>query len=281
MSWYGTLVLAKPGKGSLSACEEVRRAFGSRFVTPSVMRVFGNKLGLYDLGDGWQRVGVRLVNRQRLRLAGGVQDVAAGTGAPALAAWVFESTCVHLEARTPAGVAVSVHLPNSDESCGYQHPEGRPGRVEPRRAVEALEAWAHEAGRTPAPDIISAVLDGTWDGSPFVEDCVLALFAALGFPSGREVLPVVDPDDPAFGDYALWSHFANNSAGNLVRAAEMGWVLGPEFDVTPMEQDYLRFEELVWSSVYGGGLSRDELIAEYHKLASRWPDPKASRQRRD
>lgn len=281
MSWYGTLVLAKPGEGSLAACEEVRQAFGSRFVTPSVMPVFGNKLGLYDLGDGWQRVGVRLFNRQRLRLADGVQDLAAATAAPALAAWVSESACVHLEARTPGGVTASVHLPNSDESCGYQHPEGRPGRVGPRAAAEALEAWAREAGRAPAPDIVSAVLDGTWDASPFAVDCVLALFAALGFPSGREVLPVVDPDDAAFGDYALWSHFANNSAGSLVRAAEMGWVLGPEFDVTPMEQDYLRFEELVWSSVYGGGLSRDELIAEYHQLASRWPDPRASRQRRE
>ncbi|WP_238014829.1 hypothetical protein KZZ52_34270 [Dactylosporangium sp. AC04546] len=281
MGWYGTLLLAKPAEGTLPACQGVRQAFGSRFVTPSVMPMFGNRLGLHDLGGGWQRVGVRLFNRERLRLAAGVQELAAVTAAPVLAGWVSESSCVHLEARTPAGVAVSVHLPNTDENCGYQHLDGRPGRVEPHSAVEAFEAWAHEAGRTPVPETISAVVHGTWDESPFREDTVLALFAALGYPSEREVLPVVDPHDPAFGDYDLWSHFADISAGGLILAAEKGWVLGPEHDVTPMEQDYLRFEDLVWGSVYGGGLSRDELIAEYEQLKSRWPDPQSSRRRRD
>ncbi|MEV4513102.1 hypothetical protein AB0K00_29530 [Dactylosporangium sp. NPDC049525] len=176
---------------------------------------------------------------------------------------------------------MSMHLPNTNENCGYQHLDGRPGRVEPRRAVEAFEAWAHEAGRAPVLATISAVVHGTWDESPFREDKVLALFVALGYPSGREIRPVIDPHDPAFGDYDLWSHFADNSAATLIRAPEKGWVLGPEDDLTPMEQDYLRFEDLVWGSVYGGGLSRDELITEHEQLTSRWPDPRASRRRGD
>ncbi|GAA3203600.1 hypothetical protein ACFO1B_07750 [Dactylosporangium siamense] len=280
MGWYGTLLLSRPADGMLPACQEVRQAFGSRFVTPSVMPAFGNRLGLHDVGGGWQRVGVRLFGRERLRLAAGVQELVAATAAPALAAWVSESTCVHLEARTPAGVALSMHLPNGGGSCAYQHPDGRPARVDPRRAVEALEAWAHEAGRSPVPETISSIVHGTWDGSPFAEDQVLGLFDALGCPSEREVLPVIDPQDPAFGDYDLWSYFADNSAGALILAAEKGWVLGPEHDVTPMERDYLRFEDLVWGSVYGGGLSREELIAEYQHLTSRWPDPRSSRRRK-
>nr|BFE63103.1 hypothetical protein GCM10020063_076290 [Dactylosporangium thailandense] len=105
---------------------------------------------------------------------------------------------------------------------------------------------------------------------------MLALFGALGFPRGREILPVVDPHDEAFGDYELWAHLANNRAVSNVNAAEKGWVVGPEHDLTPMEHDFLRFEDLVRGSVYGGGLSRDELIAEYAQLRSRWPDPRTS-----
>ncbi|GAA4254236.1 hypothetical protein [Dactylosporangium darangshiense] len=238
--------------------------------------MWGNSVGLYDLGDGWQRVGVHPFNRERLRLAAGVQELAAATAAPVLAGWVSESACAHLEARTPAGVVVSMHLPNTDERCGYVHLDGQPGRVEPRHAVEAFEAWAHEAGRTPATDTISAVVHGAWNERPCRENAVLALFAALGFPPGQEILPVIDPHDPAFGDYDLWTNFADNRAATLIRAPEKGWVLGPEYDLTPMDRDYLRFEDLVRGSVYGGGLSRDELIAEYEQLTGRWPDPQSS-----
>jgi hypothetical protein len=37
-----------------------------------------------------------------------------------------------------------------------------------------------------------------------------------------------------------------------------------------MELDYLRFSDLLGGSIYGGGLSRDELIADYEQLATRW-----------
>ncbi|GAA1547274.1 hypothetical protein GCM10009827_079410 [Dactylosporangium maewongense] len=125
MGWYGTLLLAKSADGPLPAYRGVRQAFGSWFATPSRMRVFGSPLGLYDLGDGWQRVGVRPFYRERLRLAAGVQELAAATGAPVLAGWVSESVCAHLEACSPAGVSVTMHLPNTDEDCGYEHLDGR------------------------------------------------------------------------------------------------------------------------------------------------------------
>ncbi|MEV4130924.1 hypothetical protein AB0J72_02030 [Dactylosporangium sp. NPDC049742] len=281
MGWYGTLLLAKSADGPLPAYRGVRQAFGSWFATPSRMRVFGNPLGLYDLGDGWQRVGVRPFYRERLRLAAGVQELAAATGAPVLAGWVSESVCAHLEACTPAGVSVTMHLPNTGEDCGYEHLDGRPGRVDPHRAVEAFEAWAHEAGRTPRPETISAVVHDTWDESPFREDKVLALFAALGFPAEREVLPVIDPHDQAVGGYGLWSHEADHRAAVRIHALKRGTLPGPEYDLTPSEQEYLRFEDLAWGSVYGGGLGRDDLIAEYEQLTSRWPDPQSSHRHGD
>jgi hypothetical protein len=226
-----------------------------------------HRLGLYDLGNGWQRVGVAPFYDEVLRLGTGVEEVVAATRAPALAAWVSESVCVHLEGRAPSGLAYSMHLPNTDEDCGYQHLEGRPGYVDPQRVVDAMQAWSAEAGLTPSAPIVS----DTWDESPFSEDAVLALFAALGLPHETEIQPVVDPTDRAFGDY--WKHAgrAEMRASELVHAARNGYVLGPEFDLTPQQQDYLRFRDLVWGSVYGGGLGRDELIAEYERLTSRWP----------
>lgn len=107
---------------------------------------------------------------------------------------------------------------------------------------------------------------------------MLALFAALGFPSGREIVPVIDLHDKAFGNYDAIASLADIHAGGLIRAAEQGYVLGPEHDQPPKELDYLQFSDLVWGSVYGGGLSRDELIAEYERLTSRWPDQRSGRE---
>ncbi|HTJ39503.1 MAG TPA: hypothetical protein VL738_40265 [Dactylosporangium sp.] len=126
-------------------------------------------------------------------------------------------------------------------------------------------AWAHEAGRTPAPEAIAAVVDGTWDESRFVEDAVLALFAALGYPSEQQMLPVTHPSDPAFGDPDLEdatrkADFKAANRASVVRRGGSGW------ELTPQEQDYLRFDDQVWASIYGGGLSREELIAEYEQL---------------
>ncbi|MEU4777189.1 hypothetical protein [Micromonospora sp. NPDC023633] len=56
MGWFGTLLLARPTTATLPSQPGVREAFGSSFATPTFWG--NNKLGLYDLGQGWQRVGV-------------------------------------------------------------------------------------------------------------------------------------------------------------------------------------------------------------------------------
>jgi hypothetical protein len=190
MSWYGTLLLAKPSGGALSATPEVSQFFGSRFLTSSS---WSNTLGLYDLGNGWQRVSVGPVHGERVRLAAGVRALVAVTAAPVLAAWVSESSCAHLECRTPGGVSLSLHLPNNTEACGYEHLDGRPQWLRPHLAAAELEDWAGEAGRRPSIDDISAIINGECNERPGMERRVLALFGAFGFPPGTEIYPAVSP----------------------------------------------------------------------------------------
>ncbi|MEU4771601.1 hypothetical protein [Micromonospora sp. NPDC023644] len=267
MGWFGTLLLARPTTATLASQPGVREAFGSCFATPTP---WGNKLGLYDLGQGWQRVGVTPFRTERLRLSAGVEGLAAVTAAPALAAYVSNSACAHLECRTPAGRSFSLHLPDTDEPCGYRHPEGRPGRVDPDVAVEALRGWAVEAGRTPSTDAVAAVVTGREGDLPVMQDAVLMLFAGLGFTSEAEIPPVVNPDDPAFGNYELVVRMADVRAAGEQYMASRGWPLDDDQKATPQDLDYLRFRDLLWSSVYGGGATRDELVAQYRQLAVRW-----------
>ncbi|MEV1145561.1 hypothetical protein [Micromonospora sp. NPDC049799] len=268
MGWFGTLLLAKPKTATLPAQPGVREAFGSSFATPTPWG--NNKVGLYDLGQGWQRVGVVPFYTERLRLSAGVDDLVAATAAPVLAAYVSNSACAHLEGRTPAGLSLSLHLPNADEPCGFQHVEGRPERVDPHLAVEALRTWAVEAGRTSSTEVIASILMSGEDDLPVMQDAVLTLFAGLGFASASEILPVIDPDDPAFGDYEPVVRMADVRASGEQYMASRGWPVEDDLKATPKDLDYLRFRDLLWGSIYGGGVTRDKLVAHYQQLAARW-----------
>ncbi|MER7276140.1 hypothetical protein ABT369_16950 [Dactylosporangium sp. NPDC000244] len=237
----------------------MRQAFGSRFRR------------LHDLGEGWQRVNVLPFYRERPRFSAGIQELAAASGAPALAAYVSESWCAHIEARTPQGVAISAHLPNIQDACPYQHREGQPEPFAPHLVVEAFEAWATEAARSPDPATVAAIVGGAWNDRPFMEGRVLALIAALGFPPGTEIPPLFDPDDNAFWQSRQFTFLADARAANLVSIAERGELPEPGWDLSPRDIDYLRFSETLEASLYGEGLSRDQLIAQRAQLASRWP----------
>ncbi|MFG2167906.1 hypothetical protein [Micromonospora chersina] len=267
MGWFGTLLLAKPTTATLPSQPRVRETFGSYFATPGPL---GNKVGLYDLGQGWQRVGVIPFATEQLRLSAGVDDLVAATAAPALAAYVSNSACAHLEGRTPAGHNFSLHLPNTEEPCGFEHVEGMPGRVDPDLGVDGLRTWAVEASRTPSTEALAAIITSDEDDLPVMQDVVLALFAALGFTSGTEILPVIDPDDPAFDDYQRVIRMADIRAAREKYMASRGWPLDDDEKATAEDHDYLRFRDLLWSSVYGGGATRDELVAQHGQLAARW-----------
>ncbi|MEU4777190.1 hypothetical protein [Micromonospora sp. NPDC023633] len=199
-----------------------------------------------------------------------MDDLVTVTAAPAVAAYVSNSACAHLEGRTSAGHSFSLHLPNTDQPCGHRHSEGRPGRVDPDVAVDVLRTWAVEAGRTPSTEAVAAVVTSREDDLPVMQDAVLRLFAGLGFTPEAEILPVVNPDDPAFGDYELVAGMADVRAAREQHTVSRGWPLDDDLKATPQDLDYLRFRDLLWSSVYGGGATRDELVAQYQQLAARW-----------
>jgi hypothetical protein len=50
------------------------------------------------------------------------QELAAATGAPALAGWISESSCLYLVGATPEGRSWSAHLPDvGKRGCGFDH----------------------------------------------------------------------------------------------------------------------------------------------------------------
>ncbi|MFI5910164.1 hypothetical protein [Dactylosporangium sp. NPDC051541] len=258
MGWYGTILVARPGGEWLPAYPGVREAFGSRFG------------GLHDLGEGWQRVVVVPFYRERPRHAAGVGQLAAATGAPVIVAAVSESWCARVDACTPDGLAIAVHLPNLRKACPYEHREGQPGPFVPRRVVAEFKAWAAAAGRSPDLAALAAALDADWPGSAPMQNRVLALFAALGFPPGREIPPLIDPHDDAFWAARQLAFQADVRAANRIAIMERGKIRGLARDLSPCELAYLRFSEQLEAAAYTGSPPRDELAAACEKLASRW-----------
>lgn len=264
MGFYGSVVVARPASGMLTARPELPLHVGCRWGLPG-------QFGLHDLGDGWQRVAATdpfLGRYPHLALC--ARDLVAATGAPALAAYVSESVCVHLEARSPSGLPLSLHLPNTDRPCGYEH-DSQPPAVPPPDAVAALGAWATEAGRVPSLERVGSLINRIgqhYDGEClYAEDALLALLAALGFVSRRALPVVVDPADPAFRDMdkrllpARWKAAAE-------RAGLGTGDPGPEWSApTAAERDLLAFHDQLWRSVYGGGATRDELVRRYEHIA--------------
>jgi hypothetical protein len=236
----------------------VRQAFGSRFG------------GLHDLGEGWQRVTVVPFYRERPWHAAGVAQLAAATGAPMMAAAVSESWCARVDACTPQGVDVAVHLPNLGEACPYQHRQGQPGPFVPCLAVAAFEAWAAAAGRSPDPAALAAILGSGRPETAPMQDRVLELVAALGFPPGREIPPLIDPDDDAFWAARQLAFQADARAANRLAIIERGKVPGPERDLSPSELAYLRFGEQLEAAAYNGLPTREQLAAACEQLTSRW-----------
>ncbi|MEU8076728.1 hypothetical protein AB0B31_14885 [Catellatospora citrea] len=225
---------------------------------------------MHDLGDGWQRVGVSAFYSERPRIAQGVADLVAATGAPAIAAYVSESSCAHLEGRTPSGVTFTLHLPNADEACGYEHLDGRPRSSPHDSAFEAVMAWAAEAGRQPEVDAVAEILDPGWSRRTIMEKVIIDWFGALGFSSVGMIEPTVDPDDPAFDGYEEVAFDADCKASAQWRAAERGRPLHASRELTERERDYLAFRDLLWGSVYGGGLTQQECVEQFASMCARW-----------
>jgi hypothetical protein len=271
MGWYGTLVIARPTAATLAAQPQVRQAFGSYPMVPDRWNARSGQYALNDLGQGWQWLGVGAFYSERLRVAQGVADLVAATGAPALAAHVSESSCAHLAGRAPSGAGFCLHLPNVDQPCGYEHLDGQPPAVDRDVAVDALLAWAREAGRRPVAEVVETMLHPSWRRQEVMDDVVLALFAALGFTSTGLVQPLFNTDEPAFDDLERLALRGDHKASAQWRAAAKGRMLDDTWELTEREADYLELSRLVHSSVYGGA-TREELVERFQLLRARWGD---------
>jgi hypothetical protein len=109
-------------------------------------------------------------------------DLAAHTGGPVLVAYVNDSDCATIQARTPAGVAWSGAL-DQDSARGYESPFG--WETDVSVVIPAAVAWAAGTGHDADPAKLDEVFEAEPD--PFAEDLVHELVQALGFRFGDGV----------------------------------------------------------------------------------------------
>jgi hypothetical protein len=263
MGYYASWLLARSPERLLADRAEVRTLFGSRWSR------------LEDRGDGWQLAVVAPSPHEWAHVGGGIEDLAAVTGAPVLAAWVSESSCTRLVAATPAGRSWSRHLLAyaglERGECGYDHsrfatlrlPAGeRPDTADTPTPQENLLAWAGEAGFTASPDDISRVLESTeLDG----HDRFAGLVDSLGAPSVGEIPMLFDHQEIEW--WQTWHRGYQAANRACARWTANGADNQPP---QPWDAEHLAFLDLVAASVFGTGASRAEIIEHSTQLEDRW-----------
>jgi hypothetical protein len=108
--------------------------------------------------------------------------LAAHIGGPVLVAYVNDSDCATVQARTPAGVAWSGAL-DPESAAGYESPF--PWETDLSVVIPAAVAWAAATGHEADPAALEEVFEAEPD--PFAEDLVHELVEALGFRFGHGV----------------------------------------------------------------------------------------------
>jgi hypothetical protein len=265
MSYYGTHLLAR-AEVMLVELPAVKSSFGSMWHR------------LTDHGDGWQSLYLSSpLWHQWPTVGAGPAPIAAVTGAPALAAWVSESVCVHLTAALPDGSAWTTHVvPRREGPCCYDHHKYDPLRLpagldppafDPVTVTTGLHAWAVAAGFSTSTDRLHNALVSR---EPF-PDWVYDLFTAVGLPPGREIPRLFDYDE----DEWFWAWHGSEAASLRVGRR---WSAGPKYrpepgynTPEPGDDELLRFLDLVADSIYGRGLTREEIAAEAARLTGKWP----------
>ena len=110
-------------------------------------------------------------------------ELAAHSGGPVLVAYVNDSDCAAVQARTPGGVAWSGAL-DPESAAHYESPfEWEPDLSV---VIPAATAWAAATGHEADPAKLEEVFQAESD--PFVEDLVHELVEALGFRFGDGVI---------------------------------------------------------------------------------------------
>jgi hypothetical protein len=261
VSYFGTIVLARAVDALLPQLPQVRAAFGSRSDQ------------LEDLGAGWQVLSLLTpLPHEWPTVGSGPADLAAATGAPVLAAWISDIACMQVSGAIPDGSAWSAHMTDDPAgACEFDHhrfavlrlpPGTRPAPPDPLALTGQLLEWAAAAGQVTRADRINAAA-----ALPSYPEAFRAVVTALGFPAeGTRVPPKFDLDSDA-DVYAAWE-VAYHVGYRRCRE----WTGGPGWKEPepPWEADYLRFAELLSTSMFGDGASAAQLRAQATRLDDKW-----------
>jgi hypothetical protein len=133
----------------------------------AMLGTFGDQQTVVEGRPGWQ---VYHVDGAEPDLTAAVQALAAGTGAPAIAAYVLDSDCAIVRAATPDGVRWSAVL-NPERAAEYGAPASSPDDVLARAVT-----WAQAARLDHNDDLLRQSVTSE---STFAEDQVLALLEAF------------------------------------------------------------------------------------------------------
>jgi hypothetical protein len=261
VSYFGTIVLARAKDLLLPQLPQVRAAFGSRSDR------------LEDLGDGWQLLYLLTpLPHEWPTVGAGPADLAAATREPVLAAWISDIACMQVSGAIPDGTAWSAHVTDDPAGvCEFDHhrfallrlpPGTRPAPPDPSALTGHLLEWAGAAGQVTQADRINAAA-----ALPSYPDAFRAVVTALGFPAEGTWVP---PKFDLYSDPDVYAAWEDAYHAGYRRCREWTSRLGRKEPEPPWEADYLRFAELLSTSMFGDGASAAQLRAEAARLDDRW-----------
>ncbi|MER7009718.1 hypothetical protein ABT297_42675 [Dactylosporangium sp. NPDC000555] len=293
MSFFGTFVLARSDT-LLPHVPGMRSAFGSRFV--AVHR--------YD--NGWQLAHLNPpMYHEWPKIHGGSAPLAIATGAPTLAVEIKESYCLQYGGAAPDGSAWLAHFANTAERtggtfrdrlraagildipprstakrCAFDHheectvplPDGADvPDDDPAALADSLSNWAVAAG-------LSATASGITDaiGTHTDDEAVWGLIDALGLHLVETVHPLF-----TFREHDWWDawRIGRDASLRVFRAWDAyreGGELASYDRPLPGADEFVRFLDLVAASMFGGGLTKEELRIEATRLVETYASPNPS-----
>ncbi|MFF5229458.1 hypothetical protein [Dactylosporangium sp. NPDC000521] len=260
-------------------------------------------MAVHRYGGGWQLAHLNTpMYHEWPAIHGGPARLAAVTGAPVLAVEIKESSCLQYGGALPTGSAWLAHFRNAAERtgptfrdllyaagevdspttpaerrCPFDHhkectvplPDGVDvPDDDPAGLADSLSGWAAAAGLpTPAHRIAEAI------GTHTNDKAVWGLVDALGLDHVETVHPLF-----AFQEDEWWDawRIGDDAGARVIRAwnaRRRGRDL-PSYDrPAPGADAFVRFLDLVAASMFGGGLTRDELRVEAARLVETYPEP--------
>ncbi|MEV8518136.1 hypothetical protein [Dactylosporangium sp. NPDC051484] len=289
MSFFGTFVLARSDT-LLPHVPGIRSAFGSRFV--AVHR--------YD--SGWQLAHLNPpMYHEWPTIHGGPAPLAVATGAPALAIEIKESYCLQYGGATPDGSTWLAHFANTAERTGptFRDLAAATGLVSPPRpAAQRCAFDHHEECTVPLPDGADVPDDdpaslantlSSWAAAADVstsanritdaigthtdDNAVYRLIDALGLEFLETVHPLFTFREHDWRD--AW-RIGRDASLRVFRAWDThreGDELASYDRPLPGADEFVRFLDLVAASMFGGGLTKEELRIEAARLLDTYPEP--------